>query len=124
MRGEAAARDVVASRKELVAGQRPRVAVLACADSRVAPEIIFDAGLGEVFVVRVAGAAVGAGVVAEAEALRTVGADGTAAKPRSISSMARRSRARPLSIVRPGPKEPMMTAITRRPLRSAVALRQ
>ncbi len=55
MRGEAASRDVVAQRTELVAGQHPRVAVLACADSRVAPEIVFDAGLGELFVVRVAG---------------------------------------------------------------------
>lgn len=55
MRGEAASRDVVSSRKELVAGQHPRVVVLACADSRVAPEIVFDAGLGELFVVRVAG---------------------------------------------------------------------
>ncbi|MET1413318.1 carbonic anhydrase [Roseibium sp. HPY-6] len=37
------------------AGQRPFAAVVACSDSRVAPEIIFDQGLGDVFVVRVAG---------------------------------------------------------------------
>ena len=42
-------------RRELAQGQNPRVAVLACADSRVAPEIIFDQGLGDLFVVRVAG---------------------------------------------------------------------
>ncbi len=36
-------------------GQAPRVAVLTCADSRVPPEVIFDAGLGELFVLRVAG---------------------------------------------------------------------
>ena len=35
--------------------QTPFAAVLACADSRVAPEILFDAGLGELFVIRVAG---------------------------------------------------------------------
>lgn len=35
--------------------QAPKVAVLACADSRVAPEVLFDQGLGDLFVVRVAG---------------------------------------------------------------------
>ena len=42
-------------RKELAAGQNPFVSILACADSRVAPEIIFDQGLGDLFVVGVAG---------------------------------------------------------------------
>ena len=36
-------------------GQQPIAAVLWCADSRVPPEIIFDQGLGEIFVVRLAG---------------------------------------------------------------------
>lgn len=45
-----------AQRKKLAEeGQRPYVAILACADSRVVPERIFDAGLGELFVVRAAG---------------------------------------------------------------------
>lgn len=35
--------------------QRPWATILGCSDSRVAPEIIFDAGLGELFVIRVAG---------------------------------------------------------------------
>jgi carbonic anhydrase len=39
----------------LAAGQRPFAAILACADSRVSPEIMFDRGLGDLFVVRVAG---------------------------------------------------------------------
>jgi len=44
------------SRKaELVKGQAPWAIVLSCADSRVVPELIFDAGLGELFVIRVAG---------------------------------------------------------------------
>lgn len=42
-------------RKEVAAGQNPFVAILACADSRVAPEILFDQGIGDLFVVRVAG---------------------------------------------------------------------
>jgi carbonic anhydrase len=39
----------------LAAAQTPYAAILGCADSRVAPEVIFDAGLGELFVIRVAG---------------------------------------------------------------------
>src|SRR5499427_145628 len=41
--------------RELIAGQHPHAEVLSCADSRVPPEIIFDQGLGDLFVVRVAG---------------------------------------------------------------------
>jgi len=36
-------------------GQHPSVGILSCADSRVPPEIIFDQGVGDLFVVRVAG---------------------------------------------------------------------
>jgi carbonic anhydrase len=39
----------------LVHGQRPCAMILCCSDSRVPPEIVFDAGLGDLFVVRVAG---------------------------------------------------------------------
>jgi carbonic anhydrase len=42
-------------RRELVAGQHPFAAVLCCADSRVPPEHVFNQGLGDLFVVRVAG---------------------------------------------------------------------
>lgn len=48
-------RTLVADRSALVAGQHPRAVILACADSRVAPELLFDTTLGELFVVRVAG---------------------------------------------------------------------
>src|SRR5215831_15383517 len=41
--------------RELATGQHPHAIVLSCADSRVAPEIIFDQGLGDLFDVRVAG---------------------------------------------------------------------
>jgi len=41
--------------KEVVAGQHPEAIILACSDSRVPPEVIFDEGIGDLFVVRVAG---------------------------------------------------------------------
>jgi len=41
--------------ERLVHGQEPYAMILGCSDSRVPPELIFDAGLGELFVVRVAG---------------------------------------------------------------------
>src|SRR5262245_43259871 len=40
---------------ELAEGQAPSAVIVACADSRVAPELIFDQGVGDLFVVRVAG---------------------------------------------------------------------
>jgi carbonic anhydrase len=42
-------------RETLATGQKPFAIILSCSDSRVPPEIIFDRGLGEIFVVRVAG---------------------------------------------------------------------
>src|SRR5207237_2437933 len=42
-------------RAELAKGQRPFAIVLGCADSRTSPEVLFDQGLGDLFVVRVAG---------------------------------------------------------------------
>lgn len=47
------------SRSGLVAGQEPIATVLTCADSRVPPVDIFDQGLGDLFVVRVAGNVIG-----------------------------------------------------------------
>jgi carbonic anhydrase len=40
---------------ELAKGQKPFATILGCSDSRVSPEIIFDAHLGQLFVIRVAG---------------------------------------------------------------------
>lgn len=44
-----------ARRKELEAGQHPYATVIACSDSRVTPTTVFDAGLGDIFDVRLAG---------------------------------------------------------------------
>jgi carbonic anhydrase len=44
-----------ARRQELVSAQHPFAVILGCADSRVPPELLFDEGLGDLFVIRVAG---------------------------------------------------------------------
>jgi carbonic anhydrase len=44
-----------ATRASLAKSQKPYAVILSCSDSRVPPEIIFDKGLGEIFVIRVAG---------------------------------------------------------------------
>lgn len=49
-----------ATRKDLAEnGQKPHTVVITCSDSRVPPELIFNSGLGEVFVIRTAGNVVG-----------------------------------------------------------------
>ena len=53
--GDVAAKNFPERRAELVSGQSPFVTVVTCSDSRVPPELIFDQGLGEIFVIRVAG---------------------------------------------------------------------
>lgn len=51
-----------------VKGQNPKVVVLTCSDSRVVPEFIFNKGIGEIFVVRVAGnVALGCSVITSLE---------------------------------------------------------
>jgi carbonic anhydrase len=41
--------------RPLAAGQKPVACLVACADSRVAPELLFDQGVGDLFVIRIAG---------------------------------------------------------------------
>jgi len=56
MRGEAQnAKFCKETLAQLATGQKPHATILGCSDSRVAPEVIFDAALGELFVIRVAG---------------------------------------------------------------------
>ena len=49
----------IARRTETEKGEKPYAVVIACSDSRVVPEAIFNAGIGELFVIRVAGNVVG-----------------------------------------------------------------
>jgi carbonic anhydrase len=48
---------------ELAKTQRPYATILGCSDSRVPPELVFDAGFGELFIVRVAGNVISAEVL-------------------------------------------------------------
>lgn len=54
-------------RVELVAGQRPFAVILGCSDSRVPVEIVFDEGLGSLFVIRVAGNVVASSQIGSVE---------------------------------------------------------
>jgi carbonic anhydrase len=49
--GKTLPHNYVSQRHAVAKGQQPKVAVLSCSDSRVPPEIIFDQGLGDLFVV-------------------------------------------------------------------------
>jgi carbonic anhydrase len=44
---------------DLAKGQQPYATILGCSDSRVPPELVFDAGFGELFIIRVAGNVLG-----------------------------------------------------------------
>lgn len=48
-------REIAPRRAEVVSGQEPFAIILGCSDSRVPAELIFDQGLGDLFVIRVAG---------------------------------------------------------------------
>lgn len=56
-----------AARAALVAGQNPFAIVLSCSDSRVPSELVFDQGLGDLFVIRVAGNVVAPSLVGSVE---------------------------------------------------------
>jgi carbonic anhydrase len=60
-------RQDVEHRHELASGQTPRAALFGCADSRLAAEIIFDEGLGDLFVVRNAGQVISDSVIGSLE---------------------------------------------------------
>ena len=62
----------VEHRASLAAGQKPTAVVFGCADSRVAAEIIFDQGLGDMFVVRTAGHVIDSAVLGSIEYAVTI----------------------------------------------------
>ena len=66
----AQSRDMITSqtrRNELAMGQEPFAIILGCSDSRVPAEIVFDQGLGDLFVIRVAGNIVASSQVGSVE---------------------------------------------------------
>ena len=65
--GKHLTRDHVIRRRELTSMQQPYVGIITCSDSRVAPEHLFDAGLGELFVIRNAGNVVDVNALASLE---------------------------------------------------------
>ena len=54
-------------RDELIKGQHPDTLIITCSDSRVVPEMIFNASLGELFVIRTAGNVINEGELATVE---------------------------------------------------------
>ncbi|MFO0888125.1 MAG: carbonic anhydrase [Isosphaeraceae bacterium] len=116
-------------RAHLVGGQQPFATILACSDSRVPPELVFDQGFGDLFVIRVAGNVVADDVVgsigyalrhlktrlvvvmghegcgAVTAALEAI--DGKGAEPRFIAKL--------LSLITPGLRnlDPKLTGTTR-----------
>jgi carbonic anhydrase len=59
--------DARSRRSELVGGQEPFAIILGCSDSRVPAELVFDQGLGDLFVIRVAGNVVAPSLVGSVE---------------------------------------------------------
>jgi len=53
--GKTLKRDLLAQVKQTAEGQYPFAAVVSCLDSRIPPEVVFDRGIGDLFVARVAG---------------------------------------------------------------------
>ncbi len=59
--------DVAGGRAALAAGQSPFATILSCSDSRVPSELVFDQGLGDLFVIRVAGNVVAPSLIGSVE---------------------------------------------------------
>jgi carbonic anhydrase len=63
VRGASAGHTVQCDWLSMAEGQQPFASILGCSDSRVPPEIVFDQGMGDLFIVRVAGNVVGVNVL-------------------------------------------------------------
>jgi carbonic anhydrase len=95
-----AQREVLAA---LARGQRPYATLIGCSDSRVPPELVFDAGLGELFVIRVAGNVISpevmgslqyAGLHLETPLFVVLGHEGCGAVEAALSALRDRTRER------------------------------
>lgn len=51
--------DNISIVRKMSAGQHPNAVIICCSDSRVSPELVFDQGLGDLFVIRTAGNVIG-----------------------------------------------------------------
>lgn len=51
--------DNISVVRKIATGQHPNAAIICCSDSRVSPELVFDQGLGDLFVIRTAGNVIG-----------------------------------------------------------------
>ena len=71
--GKMRVRDYPAQVAETFSGQHPFAVVLACMDSRVPPEIVLDQGLGDIYIVRMAGVAVDTDVLGCLEYAAAIG---------------------------------------------------
>lgn len=137
--------DAIATQSQraaLAAGQSPFAVVLACSDSRVPAEIVFDCGLGDLFVVRVAGNIVAPSLVGSIEfAVATFGTQlvvvmghtrcgavaatvdvlrgGAAAASENIRSIVERIKPSIAELVTPGGPEPDMHATVRANVRAS-----
>lgn len=109
-------------RLDLSSGQAPFAAILACADSRVPPEIVFDCGLGDLFVVRSAGQMVENAVLASLEfavhklavpLILVLGHDNCGAVAAAESLMEERSSGKSLALL-PGHLNALAEQISRR----------
>ena len=109
VRGEARFPTV---QKEILAalakGQRPYATILGCSDSRVPPELVFDAGFGELFIIRVAGNVISpevmgtlqyAGVHLRTPLFVVLGHEGCGAVKAALADVRRRARARHIEVL-------------------------
>ena len=65
--GDSVDRNLLAQVKQTSKGQFPFAAIVSCLDSRIPPEMVFDQGIGDIFVARVAGNFVNADILGSLE---------------------------------------------------------
>src|SRR5947199_157251 len=97
-------------RADFVHGQNPFAVILGCSDSRVPAEIIFDQGLGDLFLIRVAGNIVAPSQIGSAELARESSATPPAA---GMSTSSTASRPHKSKLARNAPEQQLRHSIGR-----------